>query len=243
MRRLQRSAWTSIAAKHCEDDENCFGIDFEKGDTRCFLNSKEAPAGQSTASCPQQIITGLAKIDTYTFWFLHPHDNNRRLDASRPLERRDARRLLATEDPGLSWGQMLRFNGITFSTGGTFTACFCDAHVDLATGKSLGFCQDPADYKVAVGTVHVSGVKCLLEEAKFRRGTCEKQYPHAGNGVSMRCYPGDAPDWSYPAPGAAAGPTAPTHVPTAGTGHLSSYCLYGPEEETRDNPLCQWPTL
>ena len=42
--------------------------------------------------------------------------------------------------------------------------------------------------EVEIGTVHVSGVSCLIEEPKFQRGVCVEQY-HGG----MRCYKTVAP--------------------------------------------------
>lgn len=225
----------------CTAEESCFGFDMHGELPRCFLNWDRTDAG----GCPDQVQLGaLASIDSYSFWFKHPHDNDRRLETSfkplnmRRLMRRDDRRLLAVVDGGLSWSQMLRFDGISFSTGGTFTACFCDSHVD-ADGSALQICAKPADYKVAIGTVHVSGVNCLLEHDKFQRGTCVKHFHSSG----LRCYEGDEPAYQYPSPAEEAAVVFPDAEAEAAEGHLSSYCLYGPEEETRDNPLCQCPTL
>lgn len=213
----------------CLAEPNCFGFDMHSTLDRCFLNIKS----DETGGCADQVQrSSLATIDTYSFWFKHPHVNTRR------LERRD-RRLLAVVDTGNSWSQMLRFSDITFTTGGTFTACFCDSEVD-ANHHSLQVCAKPEDYKVAVGTVHVSGVECLLQESKFRRGSCVAHHWHPTS--SLRCYEGDLPVYEYPTPSPTPAPTIPDQTQQTSTSHLSSYCLYGPEEETRDNPLCQWPT-
>lgn len=213
----------------CTANDDCFGFDMNNDVPRCFLNFQyDTPGG-----CPEQVQLGqLATIDTYSFWFKHPHQNDRR-----KLERRDDRRLLAVVDTGYSWPQMLRFDGISFSTGGTFTACFCDSKVNRANGHSVELCSKPEDYKVSVGTVHVSGVECLLQQSKFQRGTCVSHF-HSGG---LRCYPGEEPAYQYPSPVEMAATIFPDAAADAAAGHLSSYCLYGPEEETRDDPLCQWP--
>lgn len=85
-----------------------------------------------------------------------------------------------------------------------------------------------------IGTVHVSGVSCLIQNPKFQRGMCVGQY-HGG----LRCYPGMAPMLTVPT--VAAGAQQPGAMVGAEeeAGALSAYCLYGPEEETRDDPLCR----
>merc|ERR1712072_1514725 len=64
--------------------------------------------------------------------------------------------------------------------GGKFKACFCD-YETLAAGK---YCKTASDYKIEIGTVHVSGVSCLVEESKFQRCTCVEQFYNG-----LRCYP------------------------------------------------------
>ena len=97
--------------------------------------------------------------------------------------------MLPAIDQGKSWNQILRFNDISFKTGGKFKACFCDPDT-LAAGK---YCKAAADYKIDIGTIHVSGVSCLVEDTKFQRGTCVEQF-HGG----LRCYPGAAPALTVP---------------------------------------------
>merc|ERR1712167_447572 len=84
---------------------------------------------------------------------------------------------------------MLRFEGIRFKTGGQFKACFCD----VDTLEDGAFCKTAADYKIEIGTIHVSGVSCLVENKKFQRGTCVEQF-YGG----LRCYPGKAPVLTVP---------------------------------------------
>merc|ERR1719321_2414401 len=129
---------------------------------------------------------------------------------------------------GTSWDQILRFKGLAFASGGKFKACFCDKET-LPLGSA---CSTAADYKVDIGTVHVSGVSCLIEEPKFQRGVCVSQF-HGG----MRCYKTVAPSLTVPPPPApGVMPTPPPTMPSV----LSTFCFYGPEEVTRDDPNCQW---
>merc|ERR1711865_1154982 len=102
-------------------------------------------------------------------------------------------------------------------------------------------CAKASDYKIEIGMIHVSGVSCLIEDAKFQRGTCVSQ--HWGG---LRCY-GSADEVPYltvPEDGMGMGGVnlgdAPNTAPTDDS-YLSTWCLYGPEEETRDDPTCEWP--
>merc|ERR1712139_41263 len=99
------------------------------------------------------------------------------------------RSLLPATDLGKSWDQILRFNEISFKTGGKFKACFCDPDT-LAKGA---YCKKASDYKIDIGTIHVSGVSCLVADEKFQRGTCVGQY-YGG----LRCYPDKAPKLKVP---------------------------------------------
>merc|ERR1719231_1892299 len=113
------------------------------------------------------------------------------------------RRLLPVVDSGSSWNQLLRFRGIEFSTGGTFKACFCDSHVDT-NGHSVEVCNsaNPSTFNIELGTIHVSGVSCLLAEgSKFQRGVCTAQTSAMGSeDGGLRCYPDTLPDISPPRP-------------------------------------------
>jgi hypothetical protein len=183
-------------------------------------------------SCEENVVNGkLTKFPTYGF-FYKQLPNTRRMTAVEEEaleEEAPVRSLLPAIDKGKSWGQILRFKDITFGTGGKFKACFCDFDT-LAAGA---YCKKASDYKIEIGTVHVSGVSCLVEEAKFQRGTCVGQF-YGG----LRCYPGTAPVLTVPAPTVPTIPQAPAPGAPAFNPALSSFCLYGPEEETRDDPLC-----
>jgi len=209
----------------CAADDDCFGIDMHTTLPRCFLNRME-PAPTDTMSCEEYVTNGqLTPFPTYKL--IYKQKSERRATAT--ASEASARSSLPAIDQGKSWNQILRFNEISFKTGGKFKACFCDPDT-LAPGK---YCKMASDYKIEIGTIHVSGVSCLVEDAKFQRGTCVAQV-HGG----LRCYPGAAPTLTVPTlpspivPQANA-PTTPPFSPA-----FSSFCLYGPEEETRDDPLC-----
>jgi hypothetical protein len=208
----------------CQANEDCFGIDMHAELDRCFLNGV-APGPLDEGSCASYLNTDqLAPYEKYNFWYKQP-------TGARMLQER---RLLPAVDSGNSWDEMLRFDGVTFSAGGKFKVCFCD--YETLVGDNV-VCAKTEHYKLEIGVVHVSGVSCLLEESKFQRGTCISQR-HGG----LRCYPGPHTDPTYPFV------AADLPIPTDGAAddgavgaETSTWCLYGPEEETRDDPRCQWP--
>ena len=73
-------------------------------------------------------------------------------------------------DYGFSWGDLLRFKPVQFKSGGTFKLCFCDA-----TLTADGVCMTEKDYKIEVGTIHASGVSCLIADPKLQRVSCTPQ--------------------------------------------------------------------
>merc|ERR1712216_917706 len=68
--------------------------------------------------------------------------------------------------------------GVQFKSGGTFKLCFCDASL-----TKDGVCMTEKDYKIEVGTIHASGVSCLIADPKLQRVSCTPQ-AHGG----LRCY-------------------------------------------------------
>jgi hypothetical protein len=128
---------------------------------------------------------------------------------------------------------ILRFAGLTLGAG-RYKACFCD-HL------SAGICKDLSDFAVDVGRIHVSGVSCLLSDPKYVRGVC---VPQSFGG--LRCYDGTAPTIAPPVSSVlVAGPEStilPAPVVEAPTVEESSWCLYGPEEETSAHPICDFVT-
>merc|ERR1719152_952351 len=157
---------------------------------RCFLNSM-TKGPNDEKSCAEYVFE-LGSLTTYNYNFIYKQNALRRLEAE-PEPSAPARNLQYMEpvDYGVSWDQILRFKGLAFASGGKFKACFCDTET-LPFGSA---CSTAADYKVDIGTVHVSGVSCLIEEPKFQRGVCVPQY-HGG----MRCYKTVAPVLTVPPP-------------------------------------------
>merc|ERR1719265_2275515 len=108
-------------------------------------------------------------------------DNTRRMqERGRQLQSGHVRQLLSREDPGVSWGEMLRFKDLQFSSGGEFKLCFCDSA--LLEGANA-VCNGPEDYTIEVGKIHATGLQCLLSNPKMTRGTCVKQHYDG-----LRCY-------------------------------------------------------
>jgi hypothetical protein len=218
----------------CAGLDDCFGFDMHTSLPRCFLNSM-TPAATDTMSCEEYVVNGkLTPFPTYKLVYKQHTPTTRRAEAA-PSEEAATRSLLPAIDQGKSWNQILRFNDISFKTGGKFKACFCDPDT-LAAGK---YCKKAADYKIDIGTIHVSGVSCLVEDPKFQRGTCVEQFQHiAGTHGGLRCYPGAAPTITVPVVPEKVVPNEDAAAPAPFNPALSSFCLYGPEEETRDDPLC-----
>mmetsp|Transcript_6707 Transcript_6707/g.15096 ORF Transcript_6707/g.15096 Transcript_6707/m.15096 type:complete len:1288 (-) Transcript_6707:69-3932(-) len=147
-------------------------------------------------------------------------------------------------DYAFSWSQLLRYRGVTFTTGGTFKLCFCDS-------ASLGgaSCGALADYGVEVGQIHVSGVACLLQNPKFRKSVCCRQYwplPVESNGRTgtrgtYRCYKNlrSCPSFTITQPMDIVTTTPALVQPTSSTGMLATWCIFGPEEITQLEPNCQ----
>merc|ERR1719443_940459 len=97
-------------------------------------------------------------------------------------------------DTGYSYSNLLRFAPITFPTGGEYTLCFCDATASASS------CSTIDDYDVRVGTVHVSGIGCLLSDRNLARATCVPQFQ--GGASSLRCMngPEGPPELDLPPP-------------------------------------------
>jgi hypothetical protein len=209
----------------CEKVEGCYGIDMHNGANRCFLNGVEKGM-EDSGSCEEYITNGqLTKLADYDFFYKQRAAGRRATEASASPERK----LLAAVDVGTSWDEILRFQTGAPETGGQYKVCFCDRDT-LASGQ---FCKKASDYKIDIGTYHVSGVSCLIADPKFQRGTCVEQY-----WGGLRCYMGAVPTLTVPVP--ATQQLVPQNAPAGAAldQELSAYCLYGPEEETRDDPMC-----
>jgi hypothetical protein len=204
-----RSACASLA--------DCIGIDMHNERNRCFLNAAQptAPVG----SCEQQVTDStLTEYASYTFYY-------KQADSGR------LRRLLPVEDTGISWSELLRFKNVLVPTGGYLKACFCDPQT-----LSTATCRSKSDYKVEVGIVHVSGVSCLISDPKLQRGACHEQ-----RYKGLRCYESDIINPQPPALATLPSDDSEDHEEQVDEAEqvLSSWCLYGPEEETRNHPDCR----
>ena len=87
-----------------------------------------------------------------------------------------------------------------------------------------GSCGSVADYAVEVGTVHASGVSCLLGKPELQRASCTPQF-HGG----LRCYR----SIEAPAPPPPVLLAEALERPSGGKElleALSTQCLFQPEE-------------
>jgi len=209
----------------CRTVEGCYGIDMHRSKPRCFLN---------TADCRPFVMnsiqgltaTGLSQDLNYDFHYKRDDIPGRRLED---------RRLQLNVDNGWSWGDILRYRYLKFRSGGTFTACFCDGVHKMQTQEA---CSTAADYNVKIGTIHVSGVSCLVKEARFQRGVCCPQF-----WGGLRCYSTLTTCPTIPA--AATTPATPPAVvpPTTDSTQaaeiISTWCAFGPEEYRTVAQECQ----
>jgi len=128
--------------------------------------------------------------------------------------------LLPATDLGYSFDKMLRFKDITFSSGGTFKLCFCDS--SLLDGRQ---CQTERDYAVQVGTIHASGVSCLISNPLLQRVSCAPQFW----GDTLRCYSHLA---QAPMPKPPPILTSKAEIlKDVEAESLETFCLFKPEEE------------
>lgn len=109
------------------------------------------------------------------------------------------------------------------------------AAITASTWGNGRSCNAVGDYSIEVGTIHVSGVSCLLQDVRFRRVTCKEQL-YKG----IRCYrpPMVAPVLTPPV----LDDTVLIGELTASafeSSNVASWCLYGPEEVTQNDPRCQ----
>jgi len=158
----------------CASTEGCYGIDMHRVVDRCYLNMRH---------CQHQVETGILGIDpSYDFLVrkdageahvtLEPTATTT-VDASSTTTKvlwSDGRRLHGTEGMEVSTTTVLRFAPVRLASLGTYKVCFCDYQSFAATGQTA--CESEADYALEIGTIHVSGVSCLLTQANLRKQTC-----------------------------------------------------------------------
>merc|ERR1719387_2509829 len=186
----------------CDNIEDCESVDMHSTINRCFLNGAGCGLGPPDTLLQDAMYSLLVKPTPTGARRLHAH--------------MEAMQSLPVLDIGFSWERMLRFGPIKFASGGTFKLCFCDSAL-------AGSCGSVADYAVEVGTVHASGVSCLLGKPELRRASCTPQF-HGG----LRCYKSiDAP---APKPPVLLAKALEMKDGDKLLEELSTYCLYQPEE-------------
>jgi len=183
----------AMAKNVCElDYANCAGFDYAQTgvghDTRVFFNRRGDTCLKQLNNNPNQTYPS-DNYDLYVLTLVNNVDDRRRLDDTGVTFINKPR-----YDAGFSWDKMLRFHEVTFASGGTYKVCLCDNTLD----DSAVPCSDNSAYSIEVGTVHSSGLECLIKQSQFQRGTCQKQYPYLGEDTGIRCYTGSAPTITAP---------------------------------------------
>merc|ERR1719316_2002825 len=209
----------------CSVTPGCHSVDMHKSKDRCYLN---------TAYCGDYIRNSqTVPNNDYDLLVKPMDDNTRRMqERGRQLQSSHVRQLLSREDPGVSWGEMLRFKDLQFSSGGEFKLCFCDSA--LLTGANA-VCNGPEDYTIEVGKIHATGLQCLLSNPKMTRGTCVKQHYDG-----LRCYDGAAPTTTLPVEFMGV-PNPDGSDWTAQTEMLISFCQHATDEMAAEFEFCdQW---
>jgi hypothetical protein len=74
--------------------------------------------------------------------------------------------------------EVLEFGPVSFPAG-TYQVCACDAELGTDLGSP---CRHYSDFTIDLGTLHSSGVQCLLGDTKLARATCTEQ-----SGGGLRC--------------------------------------------------------
>ena len=171
----------------------CAGLDFNADDQRVYFG---------TTACHAQVDNEDAgKNDR-----LQPDAHYKHHNLAVTNERRLSGQYVGSSNPvsgfsdftvndfGFSLSEMLRFSSLTFTSGGRYRLCVCLAS---QAGGSGAPCSSLADYKFEVGTVHSSGLSCMLNDPKFRRHSCTKMYQYsADQEPGLRCHRGDSPTFT-----------------------------------------------
>jgi hypothetical protein len=202
----------------CSHTPDCLSIDMHKTKNRCFLNM---------ATCAPEELVPSADYDLFEKM---EDDNTRRLqDRGKTFTKKLVRKLLAAEDPGISWDEMYRYKDITFSSGGEFKLCFCDSSILPGVNN---ICDTPEDYTIEVGKIHATGLQCLLNDPKMTKGTCVQQH-HGG----LRCYDGAAPTVAVPTEYLGV-PNPDGQARSDLVTSLIAYCQFAPYDDAMEFPFC-----
>merc|ERR1712216_1084940 len=125
------------------------------------------------------------------------HGYKQRADTGRratSVEAAPERKLLAAKDMGKSWDEILRYKLDSVATGAQYKVCFCDRDT-LPAGR---FCKKASDFKIEIGTLHFSGVSCLIKDEKFQRvlALLSTTVVCAATLARIRCRRSRCPKWS-----------------------------------------------
>lgn len=157
--------------------EVCSGFEYDASNKRVHFNSRES----GTGSCADQVASHTTyPSNDYHLYMMSFAENSRRLSGTDFIN-------VPEYDFGFSWSSMLRFYAVGFSSGGTFKVCLCDHDLGDAATANVA-CSHKSHYSIEVGTVHSSGLECLISQSQFQRGTCEKQFPFEDMDTGVRCY-------------------------------------------------------
>lgn len=146
----------------CDNVDGCTSIDMHKALPRCYLNIGSCNES-AVGDIEYQVLSPTRRLSRDE---ILDDPRLRRLSIGDPT--RHLRSLLARQDLGYSFSELLRFKPINFLSGGTFKVCFCDSAL-LDKGES---CYDKKDFPIEVGVVHASGIQCLLEHSMYARHEC-----------------------------------------------------------------------
>jgi len=167
-------------AQVCSDLAGCTSFDMHVDKNRCFLN-------MGTCANTRDLLADSEYSHNRKSVFIPRIEPIAYTPVSYPAA-----------ELGYSSSSMLRFAPVHFTGAGRYKLCFCDSDLQARLAglpASNAVCSDTSQYNIQVGTVHVSGVSCLLKDVPMmRRGECVGM-AHGG----LRCYPAGA---AVPAPAA-----------------------------------------
>jgi hypothetical protein len=212
--------------------DGCMSIDMHTSLPRCFLNDPSADTTPAALTMDPSYKV-LVKREFMDNNFEYPTtitkataSKGKKDGDEEEDEEEEDESILPVIDYGYSFDKMLRFKDIQFRSGGTFKLCFCDSTL------IKGPCKTEADYSVQVGTIHSSGVQCLISKPELQRASCVPTY--FGDGSSLRCYksPMEAPTPKPPTIGEITKLAGMSGTPSQlAEADASTECAYGAEEE------------
>jgi len=175
----------AMCRAYCSALDDCHSIDMHATSPRCFLNSARGCGEMVTVSEIEEVWSDGIEDDANYKLVVKQIDNVDDGTMTGGIRGpvsvvSGASTIPAPEVLGVSTAELLRFKSFSFTHGGRFKVCFCDAQ--LLQGPE--YCTSPSEFDVEVGTIHVSSISCLLRDRKYQRGTCMPMY-YGG----LRCSP------------------------------------------------------